>query len=106
MLAELGFKSLDEAIGRADVLSARTDVPLAKTNGMLDLDFITNLPDVSKDRCVCAGALALCGGHLSPLLLILLLSFWVLSSLQLLRNSEAAPQIFTFLRISLKPEEP
>eukprot|EP00903_Cladosiphon_okamuranus_P012610 g11799.t1 len=50
LLAELGFKSLDEAIGRADVLSARTDVPLAKTNGMLDLDFITNLPDVSEDR--------------------------------------------------------
>ncbi|CAM9531954.1 unnamed protein product, partial [Hapterophycus canaliculatus] len=49
LLAELGFKSLDEAIGRADVLSARTDVPLAKTNGMLDLDFITDLPDVSKD---------------------------------------------------------
>lgn len=51
LLAELGFKSLDEAIGRADVLSARTDVLLAKTNEMLDLDFITNLPDVSEDRC-------------------------------------------------------
>ena len=50
LLAELGFKSLDEAIGRADVLSTRTDVPLAKTGGMLDLDFITNLPDVSQDR--------------------------------------------------------
>ena len=50
LLAELGFKSLDEAIGRADVLSTRSDVPLAKTGGMLDLDFITNLPDVSQDR--------------------------------------------------------
>ncbi|CAM9925623.1 unnamed protein product, partial [Ectocarpus sp. 12 AP-2014] len=50
LLAELGFKSLDEAIGRADVLSARTDAPLAKTNAALNLDFITKLPDVSQDR--------------------------------------------------------
>lgn len=51
LLAELGFKSLEEAIGRADVLSARTDISLAKTVGMLDLGFITDLPDVSSDRC-------------------------------------------------------
>lgn len=60
LLAELGFKSLDEAIGRADVLAARTDVPLAKTNGMLDLDFITKLPDVSQDRCRLWGYACVC----------------------------------------------
>lgn len=50
LLAELGFRTLDEAIGRADVLSARKDAPLAKTGAMLDLAFITDLPDVTKDR--------------------------------------------------------
>lgn len=52
LLAELGFRSLEEAIGRADVLSAREDVPLAKTGRALNLDFITSLPDVSQDRFV------------------------------------------------------
>lgn len=52
LLAELGFRSLEEAIGRADVLSARGDVPLAKTGRALNLDFITSLPDVSQDRLV------------------------------------------------------
>lgn len=52
LLAELGFRSLEEAIGRADMLSARGDVPLAKTGRALNLDFITSLPDVSQDRFV------------------------------------------------------
>lgn len=50
LLAELGFRSLEEAIGRADVLSARSDVGLVKMQGMLDLSFILDLPDVSRDR--------------------------------------------------------
>lgn len=52
LLAELGFRSLEEAIGRADVLSVRSDVNLAKMPGTLDLSFITDLPDVRADRCV------------------------------------------------------
>lgn len=58
LLAELGFRSLDEAIGRADVLSARRDVSLGKVEEKLDLSFITNLPDVTHDRYgegVCVG---------------------------------------------------
>lgn len=70
LLAELGFKSLDEAIGRADVLSPRTDVPLAKTNGMLDLDFVTNLPDVSEDRFASLFFLFVWGGGRVVLLLV------------------------------------
>lgn len=50
LLAELGFRSLEEAIGRADVLSARSDVRLVKMQGMLDLSFILDLPDVSGGR--------------------------------------------------------
>ena len=61
LLAELGFRSLEEVIGRADVLSTRSDVPVAKTGKGLDLDFITNLPDVSQDRLVGSGFYASAG---------------------------------------------
>ncbi|CAN0328118.1 unnamed protein product, partial [Discosporangium mesarthrocarpum] len=50
LLSELGFRSLNEAIGHADVLSTRTDITLPKTNSMLDLGFITDLPDTKEDR--------------------------------------------------------
>jgi glutamate synthase (ferredoxin) len=39
-LAALGLRSLDELVGRADVLRQRADVRLAKTSG-LDLSFLT-----------------------------------------------------------------
>ena len=39
-LAEMGFKSLDELIGRSDLLRQRKDLQLAKTNG-LDLTYLT-----------------------------------------------------------------
>lgn len=49
LLAELGYRSLDELVGRADLLKTREGVSLAKTKGM-DLAFLTNLPDTSADR--------------------------------------------------------
>ncbi|CAM9373812.1 unnamed protein product [Phaeothamnion confervicola] len=50
MLARLGYRSLSEVIGRADLLRVRDDVTLSKTPSMLDLDFITRLPDVRSDE--------------------------------------------------------
>jgi glutamate synthase (ferredoxin) len=49
LLAELGYKSLDELIGRADLLQPRTGVELHKTKSM-DLDFLTHLPDTRTKR--------------------------------------------------------
>jgi len=50
LLAKLGYRSLNEIIGRADLLSPRTDVDLAKT-GMLNLDCLTtDMPDTKGDR--------------------------------------------------------
>lgn len=50
LLAEFGYKSLDELVGRADLLQPRGGgVPLAKTKA-LDLDFLTKLPDTRTDR--------------------------------------------------------
>ena len=49
LLAKLGYKSLDEIIGRADLLSPRDDVSLAKTSA-LDLSALVKLPDVKRDR--------------------------------------------------------
>ena len=39
-LAELGLRSLDELVGRADLLRQRPDLALAKTSG-LDLSYIS-----------------------------------------------------------------
>jgi glutamate synthase (ferredoxin) len=49
LLARLGYRSLDEIIGRADLLKVRDDVKLAKTNG-LDLNCLIQLPDTRRDR--------------------------------------------------------
>jgi glutamate synthase (ferredoxin) len=49
LLACLGYHSLDEIIGRTDLLTYRSDVNLTKTKS-LNLDCLINLPDVSKDR--------------------------------------------------------
>ncbi|AFZ35834.1 Glutamate synthase (ferredoxin) [Stanieria cyanosphaera PCC 7437] len=49
LLAKLGYRSLDEIIGRTDLLTQRTDVQLTKTEG-LNLDCLLNLPNVKEDR--------------------------------------------------------
>ena len=49
LLARLGYASLEEIIGRADLLSQRDDVELTKTQGM-NLDCLINLPNVKEDR--------------------------------------------------------
>ncbi len=49
LLARLGYRSLDEVIGRADLLKLRQDVTLAKTQG-LNLDCLLNLPDTRQNR--------------------------------------------------------
>ncbi|MEL6157627.1 MAG: glutamate synthase large subunit [Cyanobacteria bacterium J06627_32] len=49
LLARLGYRSLNEIVGRADLLTARSDVSLAKTKA-LDLSALVQLPDVKSDR--------------------------------------------------------
>jgi len=49
VLAHLGYTSLEEIIGRADLLTPRQDVELTKTHS-INLDVLTNLPDVKSDR--------------------------------------------------------
>ena len=49
MLARLGYRSLSEVIGRADVLKVRDDIKLTKTQA-LNLECITALPDTKSDR--------------------------------------------------------
>ncbi len=49
LLARLGYRSLNDIIGRSDILTARTDVELSKTKG-LNLDCLINLPDVKINR--------------------------------------------------------
>ncbi|MGD1948807.1 MAG: glutamate synthase large subunit [Leptolyngbyaceae cyanobacterium] len=49
LLAHLGYCSLDEIIGRADLLTPRADAEVAKTQG-LTLDILTHLPDTRSDR--------------------------------------------------------
>ncbi len=49
LLAKLGYRSLNEIIGRADLLKPRSDVSLAKTK-KLDLSALLHLPDVKNDR--------------------------------------------------------
>jgi glutamate synthase (ferredoxin) len=49
LLARLGYRSLQEVIGRADLLKVRPDVKLTKTQS-LNLDCILGLPDTRKNR--------------------------------------------------------
>ena len=49
LLARLGYASLKDIIGRADLLIQRADAQLTKTQGM-NLDCLINLPDVKENR--------------------------------------------------------
>ncbi|PSN19724.1 glutamate synthase large subunit [filamentous cyanobacterium CCP5] len=49
VLARLGYRSLSELTGRADLLKPRPNITLTKT-AALDLSVLTNLPDVRADR--------------------------------------------------------
>jgi glutamate synthase (ferredoxin) len=49
LLARLGYRSLAEVIGRADLLKTRDNVTLTKTQS-LNLDCITHLPDTRENR--------------------------------------------------------
>jgi glutamate synthase (ferredoxin) len=48
-LAKLGYKSIDELVGRADLLAYRGNVQLTKVPD-LNLDCLTKLPDTKADR--------------------------------------------------------
>ncbi len=49
LLARLGYRSLDEIIGRADLLKVREGVNLTKTSA-LNLNCLIDLPDTKSDR--------------------------------------------------------
>lgn len=49
IMARLGYRSLNELIGRADLLKVRESVTLTKTPA-LNLDCLTKLPDTREDR--------------------------------------------------------
>ncbi|ACK67685.1 Glutamate synthase (ferredoxin) [Rippkaea orientalis PCC 8801] len=49
ILAKLGYRSLDEVIGRSDLLKVRETAKLSKTKA-LNLDCLLKLPDVTRDR--------------------------------------------------------
>ncbi|MGL5805078.1 MAG: glutamate synthase-related protein, partial [Xenococcaceae cyanobacterium] len=49
LLARLGYRRLEDIIGRADLLKFREDAKLTKTQD-LTLDCLLNLPDVKSDR--------------------------------------------------------
>ncbi|NEQ50440.1 MAG: glutamate synthase large subunit [Leptolyngbya sp. SIO3F4] len=49
LLAHLGYRSLSEVIGRADLLTVRDGASVTKTQG-LALDIVTKLPDAREDR--------------------------------------------------------
>ncbi len=49
IMAKLGYRSLNDLIGRGDLLHYRESATLAKTEGLV-LDCLTNLPDVKNDR--------------------------------------------------------
>jgi glutamate synthase (ferredoxin) len=49
LLAKLGYRSLSEIVGRADLLKVREGVNLTKT-AALNLDCLTQLPDAKTDR--------------------------------------------------------
>ena len=67
-LASLGLRSLDELVGRADLLKQR-DIRLAKTTG-LDLSFVTTFAGPtgsSSERCGLIQILACsCNLHSNP----------------------------------------
>ncbi|MFE4106089.1 glutamate synthase large subunit, partial [Almyronema epifaneia] len=49
LLAKLGYRQLEDIVGRADLLLPRQDVKLTKTKA-LDLTCLTSLPDTRSDR--------------------------------------------------------
>ena len=49
ILAKLGYRSLEEIIGRADLLTARQEIELTKVKA-LDLSCLLDLPDTRTDR--------------------------------------------------------
>jgi glutamate synthase (ferredoxin) len=49
ILAKLGYRSLNDVIGRSDLLKQRMDAKVAKTSGM-NVDCLINLPDVKENR--------------------------------------------------------
>ncbi|MFW6263987.1 MAG: glutamate synthase large subunit [Cyanobacteriota bacterium] len=49
LLARLGYRSLNDVIGRADLLKPRENAPVTKTRG-LTMECLLNLPDVRSDR--------------------------------------------------------
>jgi glutamate synthase (ferredoxin) len=49
LLARLGYRKLDEVIGRADLLQQREDIALTKTS-TVSVKCLTDLPDTSRDR--------------------------------------------------------
>ncbi len=49
LLAKLGYRNLEEIIGRTDLLVQNSEVEIAKTNG-LDLSCLIDLPNVTADR--------------------------------------------------------
>lgn len=49
LLARLGYRTIQELIGRADLLTVRSGVSLTKTQS-LNLDCLTQLPDTRTDR--------------------------------------------------------
>ncbi|MEO0946933.1 MAG: glutamate synthase large subunit [Cyanobacteria bacterium J06641_5] len=49
LLAHMGYCSLKDLIGRADLLQPRVDAKVAKTSGLI-LDCLVNLPDTRSDR--------------------------------------------------------
>ncbi|MBD1851251.1 glutamate synthase large subunit [Leptolyngbya sp. FACHB-711] len=49
LLARLGYRSLKDVIGRADLLKVREDASLTKTQA-INLDCLTHLPDTRTDR--------------------------------------------------------
>ena len=53
ILAELGFRTLDEAIGHAEVLDATKAVNHWKANG-LDIAPIFHVPELAEDAAPCA----------------------------------------------------
>jgi len=49
LLAHLGYPTLEEIIGRSDLLRAKSDVSLTKTESLI-VDCLIKLPDVTTDR--------------------------------------------------------
>ncbi|MEM8672615.1 MAG: glutamate synthase large subunit [Cyanobacteria bacterium P01_G01_bin.67] len=49
LLAKLGYRNLEEIIGRTDLLVQNSEVNITKTSG-LDLSCLINLPNVKEDR--------------------------------------------------------